>query len=428
MDYQQTLEYLFSQLPMYQRIGKAAYKANLNNTLALDEYFKHPHKTFKSIHIAGTNGKGSVSHMLAAVLQAAGYKTGLYTSPHLSDFRERIKINGLMVPEQYVIHFVAEHKLIFEKIKPSFFEMTVAMAFQYFQEERVDIAVIETGMGGRLDSTNIITPLLSVITNISLDHTEFLGPTTELIAVEKAGIIKQGVPVLIGESQPSTKHVFIEKAGEKQSPIFFADEEYSVDFSTQTLVGKQNFQIRKKGILFFENLECDLTGNYQKKNIVTVLAGTDHIKEHFHLNRSHIYEGLKNAASTTGLKGRWQTVQVSPLIIADTGHNLEGVRMVVEQIYATPHQNLHMVIGFVNDKSIDEILDLLPHKARYYFTRASIPRAMNENELKEMAGKKSLQGESFPTVAEALKAAKNNAGPHDLIFIGGSTYVVAEVV
>ncbi len=428
MNYQQTLEYLYSQLPMYQRIGKAAYKANLDNTVALDEHFDHPHRNFSTIHIAGTNGKGSVSHMLAAILQAAGYNTGLYTSPHLRDFRERIRINGEMIPEEEVIKFVARNREVFEKIQPSFFEMTVALAFHYFNQVKVDIAVIETGMGGRLDSTNIITPLLSVITNIGLDHTEFLGDTPELIAAEKAGIIKPGIPVLIGESQVYTRQVFIEKAAIKNAPISFVDEEYQMEYSTLLMNGNQNFQVRKKGTLVFENLECDLKGLYQKKNVLTVLAAADILKNHFELSRENIYNGLKFVSTSTGLKGRWQVLQKNPLVIADSGHNIDGIRAVLEQIRATPHQKLHMVIGFVNDKNISGILDLLPRSARYYFTRASIPRAMDEKELHKMAVDKELAGSAYGTVKEALDVAMNAAGEHDLVFVGGSTFVVAEVV
>lgn len=428
MNYQQTLDYLFSQLPMYQRIGKAAYKANLDNTLALDGHFNHPHRNFKTIHIAGTNGKGSVSHMLAAILQAAGYKTGLYTSPHLRDFRERIRINGEMIPEEEVIKFVACNKEIFEKIQPSFFEMTVALAFHYFNEANVDIAVIETGMGGRLDSTNIITPLLSIITNIGLDHTEFLGATAELIAAEKAGIIKPEIPVLIGESQVLTKKVFIERAMGIKAPVMFADEEYQVEYSTMLMNGNQNFQVRKKGTLIYENLECDLKGFYQGKNIITVLAAADLLKPHFELRRENIYEGLKNVSSSTGLKGRWQILQNNPLVIADSGHNIDGIRAVLEQIRATPHKKLHMVIGFVNDKNISGILELLPRESEYYFTRAAIPRAMDEKELQRIAAETKLTGNSYSTVMEALNAALTAAGEHDLVFVGGSTFVVAEVV
>lgn len=333
-----------------------------------------------------------------------------------------------MIPEQYVVDFVAENKSLFEEIKPSFFEMTVALAFQFFNEIKVDVAVIETGMGGRLDSTNIVTPLLSIITNIGLDHTEFLGTTLELIAVEKAGIIKPGIPVLIGESQVNTKPVFIEKAGEKKSPVNFADEEYTVEYSTMLMNGNQNFQVRKKGTLVFGNLECDLKGFYQKKNVVTLLAATDLLKDHFKITRNHIYNGVKNVSASTGLKGRWQVLQANPLVIADSGHNTDGIKSAMEQIYATPHMNLHMVLGFVNDKNIEGILNLLPRNASYYFTRASIPRAMDEKNLQKLAAGKSLKGESYPTVEEALKTAVGKAGANDLIFVGGSTFVVAEVV
>lgn len=428
MNYQETLDYLFSQLPMYQRIGKAAYKANLDNTLALDRHFDHPHRSFRTIHVAGTNGKGSVSHMLAAVLQAAGYKTGLYTSPHLRDFRERIRANGLMVPEEYVVDFVSANKAVFERVKPSFFEMTVSMAFQYFHEEQIDVAVVETGMGGRLDSTNIITPVLSIITNISADHTEFLGNTVEQIAREKAGIIKPGIPLLVGETQEKTREVFLHAAWECNSPISFAEEIYSLEYSIHEPCAGQKFRIRRKGTVVYENLVCDLLGAYQKKNILTVLAAVDLLKENFSLDRNHIYQGLAGVSQSTGLLGRWQIMQKSPLIIADTAHNLEGLRAVMEQIRATPHQNLHMVLGFVNDKVITDILKLMPRKASYYFTKASIPRAMDEKELSRQAARSGLKGTSHATVAEALAAAKGKAGPNDLIFIGGSTFVVAEVV
>jgi dihydrofolate synthase / folylpolyglutamate synthase len=428
MNYRETLDYLFSQLPMYQRIGKAAYKTNLDNTLALDLHFGHPHRTFRTIHVAGTNGKGSVSHMLAAILQSAGYKTGLYTSPHLKDFRERIRINGQMVPEEYVVDFVTANKVLFERVKPSFFEMTVAMAFQFFHEEQIDAAVVETGMGGRLDSTNILTPVLSIITNISADHTEFLGNTLEQIAGEKAGIIKPGIPVLIGESHEKTKEVFLRSAGKCNSPISFADETYSMEYSIHQPGNGQKFRIRRKGTVVHENLVCDLLGAYQKKNILTVLAAVDILKENFSLDRNHIYEGLARVSQSTGLLGRWHIMQKNPLVIADTAHNLEGLRAVMEQIRATPHVKLHMVLGFVNDKVITDILKLMPRKASYYFTKASIPRAMDEKELKKQAREHGLKGDSYPSVREALSAARDNAGENDLIFIGGSTFVVAEVV
>ncbi|RLD60546.1 MAG: bifunctional folylpolyglutamate synthase/dihydrofolate synthase [Bacteroidetes bacterium] len=429
MKYKKTLDFLFSQLPMYQRIGKAAYKADLNNTLSLDKYFDYPHKKFKSIHVAGTNGKGSVSHCLAAILQTAGYKVGLYTSPHLKDFRERIKINGNKISKKNVVDFVENNKDIIEKIKPSFFEITVAMAFDYFANENVDIAVIEVGMGGRLDSTNIISPIASIITNISLDHTQFLGDTIEKIAYEKAGIIKQNIPVVIGETQELTKPVFIKKANDVNTKIYFADNKYSVDYSMQSTDNKQIINVLKNNELIYKNLKIDLLGLYQKKNLITVLQAVDIIKEKgINIETENIYDGLKNASTITGLLGRWQILGNNPLIVCDTGHNVDGIKNVVAQIKNTAYKKLHFVIGFVNDKNIDKVLSLLPKDATYYFTRASIPRALDENILTEKALANELHGTTYHTVEDALNAAKNNSDKDDLIFIGGSNFVVAEVV
>ncbi len=429
MNYKETLDWLFSQLPMYQRIGKAAYKADLVNTIKLDTYFNHPHKKFKSIHIAGTNGKGSVSHMLASVLQTAGYKVGLYTSPHLKDFRERIKINGQMIPEAEVIDFVEKHKNYFEEIQPSFFEMTVAMAFDYFERSKIDVAVVEVGMGGRLDSTNIITPDLSVITNIGFDHTVFLGDTLEKIAGEKAGIIKSGVPVVIGETQTETEQVFKKTASERGSRIEFADQVYSADYSMQTMDGKQVFTISAKGKILYENLKLDLLGIYQRKNICTVLRSLDLLKElNYKIDSEHIYRGIESASRTTGLMGRWQILNQKPLTICDTGHNYEGMSYVVEQIRNTPYKNLHIVFGVVDDKDVDKVMTILPKEATYYFTRASIPRALNEELLKQKAEKFELLGKTYSTVQIAIENAKKNAGVNDLIFIGGSTFVVADAL
>lgn len=427
--YTETLDWLFSQLPMYQRIGKAAYKADLVNTLELDRYFNHPHKKFKCIHIAGTNGKGSVSHMLASVLQVAGYKVGLYTSPHLKDFRERIKVNGEMIPETEVVDFVAQHKAIFEKIQPSFFEMTVAMAFDYFARQQVDIAVVEVGMGGRLDSTNIITPDLSVITNIGYDHTVFLGDTLEKIAVEKAGIIKPGIPVVIGETHAETEFVFKNATVEKKSRIEFADQYYKTEYSLQTIDRKQSFTISSDSKPVFQNLKLDLLGIYQRKNIITVLRSIDLlIEQGYTISKENIFDGISNASKITGLNGRWQVLNQKPLMICDTGHNFEGMSYVVEQIKNTPYKKLHMVFGVVDDKEIDKVLTILPKDATYYFTRASIPRALNQDILKEKAAPYNLIGKSFPTVQIALESAKKNAGDNDLIFIGGSTFVVADAL
>ena len=429
MTYQQTLDFLFSQLPMYQRVGKAAYKADLKNTLALDEYFGHPHKNFKTIHVAGTNGKGSLSHMLTSVLMEAGYKVGLYTSPHLIDFRERIRINGKMVSEHFVVDFVQDNKKIFEEIKPSFFEMTVAMAFDFFAKQKVDIAVVEVGLGGRLDSTNIITPELSVITNISLDHTDLLGDTIEKIAFEKAGIIKKGIPVVVSQTQAETEQVFIEKAKEVCAPIVFADKIRRVTNSSTNSNGEKMFSVEVIEDDSVEEFTLDLLGNYQQKNIVGVLAATDILCEKgYSISSENIRNGLSKASVNTGLLGRWQKLSESPLTICDTGHNTEGISSIVEQINSTPYEKLHMVIGFVNDKNIDGILLLLPKNAEYYFTKASIPRAMDEKQLAQRAKMFGLKGESFENVKLAIEFSKTKSNPNDLIFIGGSTFIVADAL
>ena len=461
-DYQETLDYLFSQLPMYQRIGKAAYKSDLNTTIALDKYFNHPHQKFRSIHIAGTNGKGSVSHMLAGIMQQAGYKTGLYTSPHLKDFRERIRINGRPVDKNFVVDFVSCQYPVLEELSPSFFEMSVAMAFDYFAREQVDIAVVETGMGGRLDSTNIITPLLSVITNIGMDHTEFLGDSLPLIAREKAGIIKPGVPVVIGELQEEIKDIFVEKTQQENAAgITFASEIYKCDYAGLTDRGLQSMCISRHGKPAYKDLETDLQGFYQQKNIITVLQTIDILNQSgidilnqsvdgiinqqgvevlnqsgaditnragIGINREAIYGGLRHAAKKTGLLGRWQIAGIKPKIVYDTAHNKEGLGLILKQVGMTPHEKLHIVLGFVSDKNIRQLLSLFPHDASYYFTRASIPRAMDAVELQIIAREASLQGNPYNTVREALDAAKQNAGPDDLIFVGGSTFVVADII
>jgi len=428
MNYQQTLDYMFTQLPMYQRSGKAAYKANLDNTLALDEYFSHPHKQFKSIHVAGTNGKGSVSHSIASVLQAKGLKVGLYTSPHLRDFRERIKINGELISEQEVVDFIANHQKKFEEICPSFFEMTVALAFDYFARMKVDVAVIEVGLGGRLDSTNIINPLLSVITNISKDHTNLLGDDERQIAGEKAGIIKSKVPVIVGEKQAEICNVFIDKADEKQTSICFADDlfdlkqvdfqENSQDLYYESKVGGNDFEI-----------SCDLLGQYQQKNIRTALCALLELRMvGFEISDEDIKFGLSRIVKHTGLLGRWQTLSKEPRVICDTGHNLAGIREILSQISRTKYRNLHVVFGMVDDKNIEDILKLMPVRAEYYFTKAAIPRALNEEILKDIAEKYKLFGKTYSTVKKALEVAKLAAQEDDLIFVGGSTFVVAEVV
>lgn len=424
MNYQETLNWLFSQLPMYQREGQAAYKANLDNTLALDEYFKHPHTLFKTIHVAGTNGKGSVSHMLASILQEAGYKTGLYTSPHLKDFRERIKINGEMVSEQYVIDFVEDNKELFAQIHPSFFEMTVAMAFKYFADQQVDIAVIEVGLGGRLDSTNIITPLASIITNISFDHMALLGNTLEKIAGEKAGIIKSGIPAIVGVRDKEYDYVFEERAASVNTTLSFAGEQWNVEKNPEG-----NYHLKRSSGEEFCNLSCELKGDYQRKNIPTVLETIPALRAAgLQITDEQVRTGISRVITNTGLHGRWQTLAQSPLTICDTGHNIDGITEIVQQLQKCQYERLHFVIGMVNDKDVDHVLCILPKDAIYYFTKASIPRAMNEEILAEKARTAGLHGTCYPTVATAYEAARQNATKQDMIYIGGSTFVVAEVL
>lgn len=431
VDYKTTIEYLYEMLPVFHRIGPAAYKANLDNTLKLAELYGNPQRKFKSIHIAGTNGKGSVSHMIASVFQSAGYKTGLYTSPHLKDFRERIKINGKMIPKKEVIKWVKKYVINNKewKTEPSFFELTVILAFDYFVQNAVDVAIIETGLGGRLDSTNIISPELSVITNIGFDHTALLGNTLEKIATEKAGIIKKDVPVVIGRFQDVISHVFAEKAQSLQSEIYFAGNELRVIHSETDLNGYQVFEIQKENTTIFPGLKTDLKGIYQKENVCTVLKSLEILRQKgWNLPDKCIYEGISEAASQTGLMGRWQILCQKPLIICDTGHNSDGIMQVVNQLKTINYHNLHFIFGMVNDKESDHVLKLLPPEARFYFTKASIPRALDEKLLFEKAKGFGLNGKPYPTVKEALKDAKRNAGPNDLIFIGGSTFIVAEIL
>ena len=424
MNYNETLEWLFAQRPMYQREGKAAYKANLDNTLKLDEHFGAPHRQFKTIHVGGTNGKGSVSHMLASVLQTAGYKTGLYTSPHLKDFRERIKINGEMISEQYVIDFVEQNKSLFADIKPSFFEMTVAMAFKYFADQQVDIAVIEVGLGGRLDSTNIITPLASVVTNISFDHMALLGDTLEKIAGEKAGIIKPDVPAIIGTRDAATDFVFTHKAQECGTSIDFASDNWSEERTPDNTYNLKN----KQGVKF-NDLHPDLKGLYQRKNIPTVIETILHLREQgIKITDQAVHEGIANTIRYTGLLGRWQELSRTPYTVCDTGHNIDGLTEIVAQLKTCKYERLHFVMGMVNDKDVDSVLHILPKDAIYYFCKASIPRAMDEHILAEKAADNDLHGKTYPTVAKAYAAAKEAANQNDMIYIGGSTFVVAEVV
>lgn len=432
MTYQQTLDYLYSQLPMFQRVGAAAYKADLNNTITLCKLLDNPENKFRSIHIAGTNGKGSTSHMLASILQEAGLKVGLYTSPHLKDFRERIRINGEMIPEKKVVDFVAKHKNDFEKIQLSFFEMTVGLAFDHFAKEKVDIAVIEVGLGGRLDSTNVITPLVSVITNISFDHTALLGNTLPKIAEEKAGIIKKNIPVVIGETTIETKSVFNSKARELNAEIVFTEERLQAENAKQVNEGALflSVDVRKQGQLLFEGLLSVLPGLYQQKNILTVLSTVDVLNEkyNFGITEAIIRKGIKNTIKNTGLYGRWQVLSQKPLTIADTGHNEAGIKEVLKQIKLTPHRQLHFVLGMVNDKDISTILKMLPADAIYYFCKANIPRALNAAELADQARASGLNGDVYNSVTDALNAARQQAKPKDLVFIGGSTFTVAEVV
>jgi len=429
MTYRETVDYLYSLLPAYHRVGKPAYKGNLDNTLELDGYFGHPHTKFRSVHVAGTNGKGSVSHMIASVLQEAGYRTGLYTSPHLKDFRERIRVDGEMMGEEDVVSFVGTHDELIRRVQPSFFELTVAMAFDYFARMKVDVAVIEVGMGGRLDSTNIITPVLSVITNIGHDHMEFLGDTLEAVAGEKAGIIKEGVPVVIGETQPETRIVFQSRAEEMNATLVFADRVFRCSLGKLYVnSAMRRFKVTdlRDGITM--SGATPLGGLAQQKNIQTAAAAVDALSGPFGLSREHFLKGVSAVVASTGLMGRWQVLSRSPLTVCDTGHNREGLGYVVRQIRATPKRALHMVIGFVNDKDLTSVLPLFPQDASYYFTKASVPRALDETVLTAEAGKYGLSGAAYPSVAVALEAARSVAGPKDMIFIGGSTFVVADAL
>lgn len=413
---------------MFTRIGAVAFKKDLHNTIALCENLGNPQTRFKTIHVGGTNGKGSTSHMLAAIFQQAGYKTGLYTSPHLKDFRERIRINGEMIPETFVTDFVNQQRSVIEEINPSFFEATVAMAFSFFAEKKVDIAIIEVGLGGRLDSTNIITPELSVITNISLDHTNILGNTLAEIAVEKAGIIKPDIPVVIGEQQVETISVFRNKAAETGSDIILADQELHTD---QTSVENEYLitSVYKGSSLIYKNLQLDLNGLYQLKNVLTVLQAIHVLRQKgYSINDEQIYGALKNVKVLTGLQGRWQKLAEHPLIICDTGHNIAGITEVMQNIRNTQYEQLHMVIGMVKDKDINGVLALLPQNAVYYFCQPELERALSASDLAEQAKNYRLNGQVFSTVHMAIQAAKNNAGTNDLIFIGGSTFVVAEAL
>jgi len=430
MTYKQALHYLFEQLPMFHRIGAAAYKANLDNTILLCRLLENPEQKFPSIHIAGTNGKGSTSHFLASILQEAGYKTGLFTSPHLKDFRERIKINGKPIPKSEVIKFIIQNKKKFNSIQPSFFEWTFALASNYFAEQKVEIAIIETGMGGRLDSTNVVKPILCCITNIDFDHTQFLGTTLHAIATEKAGIIKPGIPIIIGESNEETAKVFVDFAKKFKSDLIFADKEYNIlsseIISAKTPLLKVNYQASSRRKII---LKSPLTGTYQLKNLRNVLSITSRIGTlGFPVSESQIAKGIKNVTKNTALLGRWQVLQTKPLCVADIGHNPAGIQEILIQLSRTPHNFLHFVIGVVNDKDIDTMLSLLPKKAIYYFCKADIPRGLDANKLKELASIHGLLGESFSSVRVAYEKARHHAKQNDMVLVGGSAFVVAEIV
>ena len=424
MNYQETLHYLYTSAPLFQQIGKEAYKEGLETTYLLDEHFGHPHRKFRTIHIAGTNGKGSCSHTLAAILQSAGYKVGLYTSPHLVDFRERIRVNGVPVPEQFVIDFVKLHRSFFEPLHPSFFELTTAMAFHYFALQQVDVAVIEVGLGGRLDCTNIIRPDLCIITNISFDHIQFLGNTLSKIASEKAGIIKENIPVIIGETTPETRPVFCKTADEMHAPIFFAEDEQLLKGYTRTTDGLYDYDTAD-----YPHLAGELGGLCQLKNTNTLLSAIRQLKRTgYLLTEESVRNGFNHVCELTGLMGRWQKLDSNPTIICDTGHNVGGIQYIVEQLSLQTYEKLHIVIGMVNDKDISGVLKMLPKEAIYYFTQASVQRALPSDKVKELAESFGLHGNNYPDVKTALETARNQAGKNDLIFVGGSSFIVADLL
>lgn len=437
MNYQETIEYLFNSTPVFERVGASAYKPGLQTSETLDDHFGHPHRCLKTIHVAGTNGKGSCSHTLAAILQEEGYKVGLYTSPHLVDFRERIRVNGECIPEQYVVNFVEQERSFFEPLHPSFFELTTALAFKYFAEQKVDIAVIEVGLGGRLDCTNIITPILSIITNISKDHTQFLGNTLAEIAGEKAGIIKNGVPVIIGEDIPETRPVFLQKAEEKHAPIIFAQdpghqeiisskEWFDIDNKAHesNLTQGRIYETRNWGIL-----KGELQGDYQAKNMNTVLNAVSLLMNMSVIKKKEsIVKGIQQVSKLTGLMGRWQKLQEHPLVICDTGHNVGGWQYLAPQIKSQPCKQLRIVFGMVDDKDIDTVMEMLPKDAIYYWTQATTKRAIKVENIAKKGTKKRLTGNSYSTVKEAFNHALSEASKDDFIFVGGSSYIVADLL
>lgn len=428
-EYQQTLTYLYEQLPMFQRIGPAAFKKDLGNIKALLEALGNPHQSFRSIHVGGTNGKGSVAHLLSAVLQSQGYKVGLYVSPHYRDFRERIKVNRNYISKRAVVDFVAQHQDLIERVRPSFFEITVAMAFLYFQQQKVDVAVVEVGLGGRLDSTNVIHPLLSVITNISLDHQQFLGDTLPEIAGEKAGIIKPEVPVVIGETHPETQSVFQEKALSCAAPITFADQIWRVEL-IDTELTQSLYRITKNEEVVYDRLAVNLLGDYQRFNIQTALQAITVLQETkaLTIEPEAIIRGFSQLKSLTRFIGRWQLLGQDPTILADSAHNEGGLRLVLKQLETLPYQQLHIVLGTVSDKEVEKVLSFFPKNARYYFAKADVPRGLEAVQLQQKAANFDLKGRAYSSVRNALRAAKRQAGPEDLIYVGGSIFVVAEVV
>lgn len=430
MTYQETTDYLFNSYPVFEHVGGSAYKEGLANTRALDEHFGHPHRAYPTIHVAGTNGKGSCSHTLAAILQEAGYKVGLYTSPHLVDFRERIRVNGVCISEERVIEFVERDKDFFEPLHPSFFELTTALAFLYFKEQQVDVAVIEVGLGGRLDCTNIITPLLSVITNISLDHTQFLGHTLAAIAAEKGGIIKEGVPVVVGEALPETRGVFERIAGERHAPIVFAEDSPQVLASTDGAHGGRDYETADYGPIHGE-----LGGSYQAKNTNTILTALAVLRgqpsgaaPRLRVDEAHVRGGMAHVARLTGLMGRWQVLREQPTTVCDTGHNVGGWQYLARQVKAQPCHTRRMVFGMVDDKDLDGVMALLPRDATYYWTQASTKRAVPAGRVMEHGARHGLQGRCFATVAEAYRAAMAEASAADFVFVGGSSYIVADLL
>ncbi len=428
MTYRDAIDWLYTQTPLFQNSGASAYKEGLYNTLELDERTGHPHKLFKTIHVAGTNGKGSVSHTLAAILQAQGYKTGLFTSPHLLDFRERIRIDGKCISPEYVVKFIEDNKEFLEELKPSFFEVTTAMAFSWFAQSEIDIAVIETGLGGRLDCTNIVNPVLSVITNIGFDHVRFLGDTLEKIAYEKAGIIKKGKPVVIGEYEPQTRPVFEAKAAECNSRITFAQDLNLITSRQDVNYRKTTYQTED-----FENLESALTGECQTRNTATILAAVRELRRiRIKIDDNSVRRGFREVCTMTGLMGRWQKIASNPDIICDTGHNSHGMKYIAHQLQEISSKpgfgRLRIVLGMVNDKDISTVMELMPTSAEYYFAKASVDRALDSNELRIAAAGAGLHGRSFPNVAQAVNAARVDSSRNDLIFVGGSTFVVADLL